>query len=214
MEQNNTLKVAIIGGSGKIGSLLVKELVNKGFRLKLILRNPEKVPVKSDLISIIKGDARNYESIESLMQDCPVLINLIGQPKGEPPVFSQVAENIVRASLITGTQRYISVSGLGLTTPNDQKRLYTRLITGIIHTLVPKISKDKRKEFELISQSSLNWTILRIPMFKLRNKPALSDINVLDCIGTMVDGLSLIHFLIDQINDTSYWKKAPFMSSK
>lgn len=214
MEQNSTLKVAIIGGSGKIGSHLVKEFVNRSINVKLLLRTPEKVPVKSNLITIIKGDARSYESIEMLMQDCSVLINLIGQPKGEPPVFSKVAENIVRASIITGTQRYISVSGLGLTTPYDQKRLYTRLITKFIHTLLPKIREDKKKEYGIISQSNLNWTIVRIPMFKLLNKPASSEINESDCPGTKVNGLSLIHFLIDQINDTTFWRKAPFVYNK
>ena len=39
-----TIKVAVIGGSGKAGNYLVKELLNRGFQVKALLRRPDVDP--------------------------------------------------------------------------------------------------------------------------------------------------------------------------
>jgi len=40
MQQN--IKIAVLGGTGKAGKYLVKQLRKQGFQIKLLLRNPEK----------------------------------------------------------------------------------------------------------------------------------------------------------------------------
>ena len=51
MEQE--IKIAVIGGNGKSGTYLVKELLSQGFHLNLLIRHPEnfliiKFPGRSD----------------------------------------------------------------------------------------------------------------------------------------------------------------------
>jgi putative NADH-flavin reductase len=68
MEQLN--KIAAIGGTGKAGKYLVNQLVDQGFKIKVLLRNPEKLETTSHLVEKITGDVRNYESVYNLINGC------------------------------------------------------------------------------------------------------------------------------------------------
>ena len=76
-------KIAILGGTGKSGKYLVERLLDYGFQLKLLLRNPENFTIKNPLIELVSGDARDYESVKLLLKDCQAVISTLGQPKGE-----------------------------------------------------------------------------------------------------------------------------------
>src|SRR5450432_2806371 len=95
MEQ--IIKVAVIGGTGKSGKYLVKQLISQGFHFKILLRNPEDFQIKSPLAGIIKGDARDYNSVRSLVDDCQAVISMLGQPKGESSIFSQATKNVIQS---------------------------------------------------------------------------------------------------------------------
>ena len=105
MEQN--IKIAIIGGTGKAGRFLVKELVNQGFKIKVLTRNPDKLDITHDQIEKINGDVTNYESVYSLLQGCTSVVSTLGQSKGNNPVFSVAAKNIVMAMNQLHIKRYI-----------------------------------------------------------------------------------------------------------
>jgi putative NADH-flavin reductase len=126
MKQNN--KIAIIGGTGKSGKYLVKELIDQGFHFKLLIRNPEKFLINYPLIEIVKGDARNYKDILSVITGCYAVISTLGQPKGEPTIFSQATKNIIQAMNECHVKRYIVTSGLNVDSPLDKKALKQNLV--------------------------------------------------------------------------------------
>jgi uncharacterized protein YbjT (DUF2867 family) len=49
------IKIAVIGGTGKAGKYLVKKLINRGFKIKVLLRNPGKLEVTSHLVKKISA---------------------------------------------------------------------------------------------------------------------------------------------------------------
>lgn len=205
-------KVAIIGGTGKIGSELVRTLLNEDYAVRMLVRSRAKNSFSHKNLSTVEGDARDIDSIKRLLDGCQVVINTIGQPKGESPLFSQVASNMVNALPEFAIKRYIVIAGLGLTTPNDKKRPSTKIITGIMHFLFPKIAEDKKKEYEQISSSNLDWTIVRIPKFKVTHSQEKVFINPFDCKGISIGSFDLINFLITQITDKTYYRSCPFIS--
>lgn len=203
------LTVAVIGGTGKIGSVLVKYLVNKGYKLKLLVRSPEKVRLPQVLL--VKGDARNPDAVNELVRDCDLLINCIGQTKGEPPLFSQVAKNIMNALNSRGIKRYIVIAGLGLRTESDKKRFVTRFLTSVMHFVFPAIMDDKKREYKLIAGSSLDWTYIRIP--KVDHSSDIDSIvaNESDCLSWKINVFGLAEFIESQIESREYIRKAPFV---
>jgi uncharacterized protein YbjT (DUF2867 family) len=56
--------IAIIGGTGKSGQYLVKQLTAQGFSFRLLLRNPDKFTIQQKQIEIIKGDVTDEHAVQ------------------------------------------------------------------------------------------------------------------------------------------------------
>ena len=75
--------VTIFGGSGFIGRHLVKKLANKGFRIRVAVRNPHlagflKIPGKVGQIELHQSNIRDKESIDRVIQGSDIVVNLVG----------------------------------------------------------------------------------------------------------------------------------------
>ncbi len=123
------IKVAVIGGTGKSGKYLVKQLINQGFRFKILLRTPEAFSINSPLIEVIKGSARDYDSVRRLISGCQAIISTLGQPKGESSIFSQATGNVIQSMNEFNVKRYILTTGLNVDTPFDNKSPKTKFAT-------------------------------------------------------------------------------------
>ena len=79
----NDIKIALIGGTGKSGKYLVRELINRKISFNLLVRNPEKQPESHPLIDVIQGNVRDYATVRKLTEGCQAVISTLGL--GQPP---------------------------------------------------------------------------------------------------------------------------------
>lgn len=207
---NQNMKVAVIGGTGKAGKYLLKQLVNQGFMIKLLTRNPQK-PEEANLIEKVIGDVINYESVYNLVDGCNVVISTLGQTKGEDPVFSLAAKNIVKAMEAFEIKRYIVLTGLTLDTQFDNKGFKTTMKTMVMKLLFRKIILDKQNEYKILQDSNLDWTIVRVPFIEMTDSQKIFETSLVDCKGSSISSTDLAKFLINQIRDESFIRKAPFI---
>ncbi len=204
-------KIAVIGGTGKAGSFLVKKLLENGFQIKLLIRNPENILNQNPLLEIVKGDARNYDSVNELIKTCDVVISTIGQPKGQKSIFSDSTRNVIQSMNSNGLKRYIVITGLNVNTPLDIKSEKVRIATEWMYQNYPETTLDKQKEYELLTESNLNWTLVRLPLIIQTDESFVTETNLYDCIGEKINANDLSEFLISQIDDETYFKKSPFL---
>ena len=206
-------KIAIIGGTGKSGTYLVNRLLGKGYSLKLLLRNPNKFTLESDLIEIVLGDARNFESVAELAKGCQAFISTLGQPKGEPPIFSQATKNVVKAIRKIGMGRYIVTTGLNVNTPYDKKDEKARFATKWMYENFPETTADKQLEYDYLVKSGIEWTLVRLPLIIQTGEKFPVQVNQENCAGTEISATDLADFLIAQLSDTCFIGKSPFLSN-
>lgn len=206
-------KIAVIGGTGKAGKYLVKNLLAQNFPVKLLLRNPENFTLTNPLIEIIKGDARDKVALSSLLQDCKAVISAVGQPVGEPSVFSQVTRNIIDLMHTYGIKRYLLLTGLNVDTPFDQKSPQVKFGTDWMKTNYPLTTADKQIEYEVLTESDVDWTLVRLPLIEQTDQVNKLQIDLRDCPGDQISATDLALFLIDQLTSPAYIKQAPFIAS-
>lgn len=208
--------IAVIGGTGKSGYYLVKELINQGFHFKMLIRNPEKVPNQNPSIEIIYGDAGDYESIRSLIKGCDAIISTLGLgiPASETSIFSQSSSNIIRAMNEYNRKRYIVITGLNVDTPFDNKNEKTKFGTEWMYANYPKSTLDRQLEYDLLEKSYIDWTLVRLPLIEQTDLTAEIKINLQDCPGEKISATALAQFLIDQLTDREYIRKAPFIANR
>ncbi|MGG5207481.1 NAD(P)-dependent oxidoreductase [Chryseobacterium sp. MIQD13] len=206
-----TNKIAVIGGTGKSGSYLIQELLNKEYPMKLLLRTPENFTFKSPLIEVVQGDARDFEAVNKLITGCNTVISKIGQPVGEEPVFTEVTKNIIQSMNFHGIKRYIAITGLNVDTPFDHKNDKVKAATGWMYQNYPKTTKDKQAEYEILVNSNLDWTLVRLPLIIPDAEHFKTETNLTDCLGEKISAADLSEFLVSQIDDRTFIRESPFL---
>ena len=209
------IKIAVIGGTGKAGKYLISQLIKENYHFKALARNPEKFIIESPIAETITGNAANYEDIYKLLDGCDAVISTLGMgiPPSEPTIFTASTENILKAMKAQGISRYIVITGLNVDTPFDNKGPKAKIATEWMHSTYPASTQNKQEEYELLFKSDTNWTMVRLPMIGLTDDKPEININIEDCPGDTISASSLAQFLISQIDDRSYIKKAPFIAN-
>ena len=195
----NIYKIAVLGGTGKSGNHVVKKLIGAGFSPRLLHRNPSLIQNPNPLIEWVKGDARNPESVHELLDGCDAVISTLGQPKGEASIFSDATRNVIRAMDFFQIKRYILTTGLNVDTPMDKKGSYAASATVWMKANYPETTNDKQLEWEILNESGLDWTLVRLPLIDLTDQDIQIKISLADCPGEKISAASLAGFLVKQL---------------
>ena len=143
------MKIFIAGGTGFVGSHLVKALRERGHELRLLVhRRSSKVTSGVDQI---EGDVTSLETFEQAASGCDAVINLVGIIREFPSrgttferLHVQATANMLAATRKAGIRRYLQMSALG-TRPDAVSRYHV----------------TKFRAEELVRSSGLEFTILR-----------------------------------------------------
>lgn len=209
----NRIKVAVLGGGGRTGKYLVNQLLKEGFSIKILLRHPEDFTIQNPNIEIFRGDAVDPHSIELLLEGCDAVVSTIGQRMGEPLVASSATTNILKAMKDFGITRYILLAGINIDTPFDKKSTKTTLATEYMKTNYPQIQEDRQKTYDLLVNSTVNWTLVRVPFIEFTDINSQIVIDLEDCGGDKINAGDIANFMVGQITDDKFSRKSPFISN-
>ncbi|MEF7655068.1 SDR family oxidoreductase [Bacillus thuringiensis] len=209
----NTNKIAILGANGKVGKFLVNEALEKGYEVKVLTRNSYNMTTTNENIETIIGDARNFSTIQDLLQGCSAIINAVGQPKNESYIFSTVTKHILEAMKEYKIKRYILISGGSLNVTGDQKRIVNKMGATLFKLFLPKMMQDKYKELQIIQNSEVDWTIVRLPFVIDGNGIGNIKESLVDMPEIKIQNGDIAPFVIKQINSDRYVRKCPFISN-
>jgi putative NADH-flavin reductase len=209
----NISKVAVLGGGGRTGKYLVNQLLENGFSVKLLLRNPDNFTIQNSKIEIIKGDAINEESINLLLKDCQAVVCTIGQRPGEPMVASQTTKNVLNAMKRYGIERYVLLAGLNIGTPFDKKSPKTIMATDWMKTNFPEIQKDRQFTYDLLVDSKIDWTQVRVPLIVFSDESSEITVNLEDCLGEKISAFDISKFMVKEMIESNYSRQSPFISA-
>ena len=212
MEQ--PIKVALLGATGKAGQYILTALLNNGYWVKALIRQPGAYNITHPHLEIIPGDIKDYHTAQVLIKDCNAVIAAIGPRKDEPLISSLSTANILKAMKQQGTKRFITLAGLNLDVPGDQKSEATRAKTDWMRQNFPEAVADRQKAYNLLIESNADWTMLRLPWIEQTDERREILIDMYDSPGEKISTTDLADFIVGQIEDETYLRKAPFLASK
>ena len=119
-ETSDGLKIIVYGASGRVGSRLVNEALNRGHKVTAVSRDPGKIEKRHDRLTAVKGDIVDPESVARLIADHDVVVvsvrgNVDGSKDPENTVQRVAAEVLVGELRDMGESapRLIYVGGAG-----------------------------------------------------------------------------------------------------
>lgn len=70
-------RILILGATGRTGQLALEYALNSGYAVTALVRSPEKITIKSDNLTIVKGLPTNIDNVRQAMHSCDYVINVL-----------------------------------------------------------------------------------------------------------------------------------------
>jgi len=154
------MNITIIGASGGIGLETVKRGLNRKHTITTLSRSEIKLEENESLKMII-GDATNKADLLKAIQNAEAIIVTLGTVKNTKAttLFSESAKLIVEINKENKINvPFLFVTGFGA---GDSKNYVSWLIKLFLKYLLKDVYADKTKMEEIITQSNMNWTVVR-----------------------------------------------------
>ncbi len=207
------LTLAILGGGGKAGRPLLREALAAGYRVRALLRHPEMLDFSHEYLETISGDARDSVALRVLLRGCDAVLSTLGHPKGErEPILGAVTAQLLAAMREADVHRCLVVTSL-YDIDWEQSDLATRQAAAFMEEHFPTFMADRRREYQLLRESDLDWTYVRIPYLVPGLATGRVDVSLEHLPGTQVAADALARFLVEQVTSRAYVRQAPFVSN-
>jgi uncharacterized protein YbjT (DUF2867 family) len=147
------MKVALIGGTGYVGSYICDELIANDHTPRILVREGSEAKVIAPKkCEIIKGDISNEHSIRELIKGSDAVIYLVAVIREFPKksitndkLQFKGSELAVKIASELGVKRFLLMSALGATADIDASNY----------------QKAKHLSEQVVKNTDLNWTIVR-----------------------------------------------------
>jgi putative NADH-flavin reductase len=154
------MNITIIGASAGIGLETVKRGLNRNHSITTLSRTKIEIEEKKS-IKMILGDATDKTDLLNSIQNADALIITLGTGKNmkATTLFSDFAKLIVEINRDNKINiPFIFVTGFGA---GESKNYVSWLIKLFLKYLLKDVYADKTKMEEIITESNMNWTVVR-----------------------------------------------------
>ena len=132
-----SIKALVTGATGYVGGRLVTRLLDEGFEVRVMARDPQRLRDYPwiDRVETVTADAENLGSLTMALQGIDVayyMLHSLSEHHGFESIESLMASNFGAAAKATGVQRIVYLGGI--TPPNTQlsTHLESRRNTGAL----------------------------------------------------------------------------------
>jgi len=212
------MKLAIIGATGYVGKEVLRQAIEAGHEVKILVRNPKKLPALDDRVEVIHGNILDRGAVTQLLQGVDAVLNASGGVK-EPDqydVFKRATEILVRAMKDEGISRLVSINGIGTIFPFDKPTLGHKFTSFMVGLLIGHMKQANLGEMAVLLQAKqLQWTAVRAP--QIVDKPGTGEVMVDTkkfVLGRKIMLPDLAMFMLDQLKSDHWVGKAPLVASR
>jgi putative NADH-flavin reductase len=206
--------VAVLGATGRTGSLLVDELLRRGHTVRVLVRRPDALGPLTGRVEVVQGSSTDPAAVDQWLADgADVVVSALGPADKQATLHRDTARVLVDAMSRHGVSRFVGISGAGIDVAGDQKGLRDKVISFLIQTLGGSVAQDKVQEYQVWAGSDIDWTLVRPP--RLVDGPATGSVrhDAHRPGRSQIRRGDLAVFLADEVDAPRYSRQAPFVSA-
>lgn len=200
-------KVVLIGASGFVGSAILNELLNRGHKVTAIVRNPEKIKIEHENLTVIKGDINSQQTVTEISRGFDNVISAFNPGWTNPNIYEDTLKGyttILEGVKAAGVKRLLCVGGAGSLFISTGKRLkdagiipenYLPAVKGLSEFYLNILTKEKEIDWVFFAPAGSIAPGERTGKFRLGkdhlvvDKDGKSNISVEDYAVAMMDEL-------------------------
>ena len=206
--------VLVIGASKGIGLETTQQALEAGHCVRAFARSADGINLSSPKLQKVRGDALNSKDVDAALEGANVVIQTLGVGLGDlfrrVHLFSDATRVLIASMAAQHITRMICVTGFGA---GDSRSSISCLQRVPFQLVFGRAYADKSVQERLIKQSSLDWTIARPGI--LTGGAWTGRYKILEAASEWRNGIisraDVADFLVRQIEDRSYVRKAPVL---
>lgn len=212
------MKVTVLGGTGKIGRLVVAQLLDEGHQVVALVRDPGKLVIQHPALTVLSGQLTDADLARRAVEGSDAVISALGpslKPGATGRELTDGTRTVVAAMREAGVHRFIGLATPSLPDPRDRPTRKAKILPVMAKLMFPNALAELRGMTAAVTDSDLDWTIARIT--SPTDKPAAGTLRVgflgVDTVGSAMSRADIAAFLVGQLTDTTYLRAAPAISN-
>ncbi|ETB34930.1 hypothetical protein N602_27860 [Mycobacterium avium subsp. hominissuis 10-5606] len=212
------MHVTVFGATGKIGRLVVADLLAAGHEVTAYVRNPSKLDIVDPHLRAVAGELSDAERIRESVRGADAVISALGpsmnrSTKGAP--VTEGTRNIVAAMEAEHVNRYIGLATPSFPDERDKPTLKAKIVPIMARVLFPNALKELFGMTTAVTKSGLDWTIARITSPNNGKPKGTVRAGFLgrDNVGSAMTRADIADFLVAQLSDQKFSRSAPAISN-
>jgi putative NADH-flavin reductase len=206
------MKLLVLGATGPTGRILVNQALREGHQVKAIVRDSNKLVVKSEFLQIQVVDILNERELTKELENQDVVLSTLGTGRNLHSDFiSRVMPVLITSMYNAKIKRLIFLSSFGVGETIKDASFFSKTIFKLF---LNDIMKDKFKADELLKQSTLDYTLVyptrltngkQKSQFKFGEKISLS-------FSPKISREDVAAFMLSQVEDIRWIRKTVVIS--
>ncbi|GAA2811702.1 SDR family oxidoreductase [Saccharopolyspora taberi] len=159
------MRLTILGATGGVGKHLVAHALRDGHEVTAAVRNPDRLPVRDDNLTVLRVDPLDAGSLEQAVAGADAVLSGIGAAGRRDPLkpASSSARAAVEAMSATGVRRILVVSAGPLNRSGTGQPAFARLLSPVLWAVLREVYTDLEAMERVLRESGLDWTSVRPP---------------------------------------------------
>ncbi|MEO8139305.1 MAG: SDR family oxidoreductase [Gemmatimonadota bacterium] len=156
------MKIAVFGGTGRVGLRLIEYATAAGHEVRALVRDSAKLPANIPGLSALQGDVTDAAAVESAIAGADAVLSALGGAGLANPgtILSDGMRNIVAGMQRLGVRRVLAVAGSGVL---DDPRGGLRGEAADFPPVYAAITREHRGTWDALKASQLDWTLVCCP---------------------------------------------------
>lgn len=208
------MRVALLGGTGRTGVLILDELLLRGHRVCALVRAEGRI-APGESVETVVGDSRDRDTLRRVASGCDAVISAIGPRAREESLHCDTARAVVSAMEASEVSRFVGISGMNVQLPDDQRSRSNAVAAWMIRTVGRQLAIDKREEWRTFASSTMAWTLARATRLVDGDETGRieHDAHRSPSSNRLVRA-DLATFVVDCLEKGWYLRQAPFVATE
>ena len=154
------MKLLVFGATGGTGREVVKQALESGYKVTAFVRDPARMPVTDERLTLITGDVFDPASVEQAVQGNDIVVCALGAGSDlkKTTVRTTGTKNIIRGMESHGVKRLFVVTAMGTGESWNDLSLLNKFFYA---ALLKNSRADHEAQEAAVKESGLDWTIIR-----------------------------------------------------
>jgi uncharacterized protein len=151
------VNICLLGATGRVGSVILENALRDNHFIQALVRDPQKLLIKSQNLHIIKGNALNRQNISEAISGSDVVVSALNTDGNT--LLSESMPIIIEQMRIQQIRRIITIGTAGILQARSEPNLY-RFQSSESKRKTTKDAEEHLKAFLHLKESGLDWTVV------------------------------------------------------